>query len=40
MNVREKESLAYYASSSYASHYGLVFVVSGIEAKMKKKRYL
>ena len=23
MNVREKESMAYYASSSYASHYGL-----------------
>lgn len=37
MNVREKESLAYYASSSYASHYGLVFVVSGIEAKNEEK---
>lgn len=37
MNVREKESLAYYASSSYASHYGLVFVVSGIEPKNEEK---
>lgn len=37
MNVREKESLAYYASSSYASHYGLLFVVSGIEAKNEEK---
>lgn len=37
MNVREKESLAYYASSSYASHYGLIFVVSGIEAKNEEK---
>ncbi|WP_341301976.1 pitrilysin family protein [Lysinibacillus sp. FSL H8-0500] len=37
MNVREKESLAYYASSAYASHYGLIFVVSGIEAKNEEK---
>ncbi|MGG2109904.1 pitrilysin family protein [Lysinibacillus pakistanensis] len=37
MNVREKESLAYYASSSYASHYGLVFVVSGIEPKNEER---
>lgn len=37
MNVRERESLAYYASSSYASHYGLVFVVCGIEPKNEKK---
>ena len=37
MNVREKESLAYYASSSYASHYGLIFVVSGIEPKNEEK---
>ena len=37
MNVREKESLAYYASSSYASHYGLLFVVSGIEPANEKK---
>ncbi|MGE6514445.1 insulinase family protein [Lysinibacillus fusiformis] len=39
MNVREKESLAYYASSSYASHYGLLFVVSGIEAKNEEKAF-
>ena len=26
MNVREKESMAYYASSSYASQYGLIYV--------------
>ena len=37
MNVREKESLAYYASSSYASHYGLLFVVSGIEPTNEQK---
>ncbi|QQP13690.1 insulinase family protein [Lysinibacillus agricola] len=37
MNVRERKSLAYYASSSYASHYGLVFVVSGIEPKNEEK---
>ncbi|MGE7020305.1 EF-P 5-aminopentanol modification-associated protein YfmF [Solibacillus cecembensis] len=39
MNVRERESLAYYASSSYAAQYGLLFVVSGIEpAKEAKAR--
>ncbi|MER2000363.1 MAG: pitrilysin family protein, partial [Lysinibacillus sp.] len=37
MNVRERESLAYYASSSYASHYGLLFVVSGIEPSNEQK---
>ncbi|SOC38636.1 EF-P 5-aminopentanol modification-associated protein YfmF [Ureibacillus acetophenoni] len=37
MNVRERESLAYYASSSYSSHYGLVYVVSGIEPSNEKK---
>ncbi|MER2105635.1 MAG: pitrilysin family protein [Solibacillus sp.] len=37
MNVRERESLAYYASSSYASHYGLVFVTSGIEPTNEEK---
>lgn len=37
MNVRERESLAYYASSSYASHYGLIFVVSGIEPSNEQK---
>ncbi|MFC7392607.1 EF-P 5-aminopentanol modification-associated protein YfmF [Scopulibacillus cellulosilyticus] len=31
MNVREKESLAYYASSSYESYKGLMIVMSGIE---------
>lgn len=37
MNVRERESLAYYASSSYAAHHGLIFVVSGIEPANEKK---
>lgn len=37
MNVREKESLAYYASSSYSAHYGLVFVMSGIEPVNEEK---
>ncbi|MEK5079716.1 pitrilysin family protein [Solibacillus sp. FSL W7-1436] len=37
MNVREKESLAYYASSSYSSQYGLLFVVSGIEPANEEK---
>ncbi len=37
MNVRERESLAYYASSSYSPHYGLLFVVSGIEPSNEKK---
>mgnify|MGYP006379625025 FL=1 len=37
MNVRERESLAYYASSSYASQYGLIFVTSGIEPSNEKK---
>jgi len=31
VNVREKESLAYYASSRLDSHKGLMFVMSGIE---------
>lgn len=37
MNVRERESLAYNAGSSYASHYGLVFVSAGIEPANEKK---
>ena len=37
MNVRERESLAYYASSSYSAQYGLVYVVSGIEPANEKK---
>lgn len=36
-NVREKESLAYYASSSFASSYGLLFAVSGIDPAQKNK---
>lgn len=36
-NVREKESLAYYASSSFASSYGLLFATSGIEPAQKEK---
>ncbi|WP_342512540.1 pitrilysin family protein [Sporosarcina sp. FSL K6-1522] len=37
MNVREKESMAYYASSSYASHYGLLYVMAGIDAELDEK---
>lgn len=37
INVREKESMAYYASSSYASHYGLVYVMAGIDAELEEK---
>lgn len=37
MNVREKESMAYYASSSYASHYGLFYVMAGIDAELEEK---
>lgn len=37
MNVRERESLAYYASSSYAAQYGLLFVFSGIEPANETK---
>jgi predicted Zn-dependent peptidase len=37
MNVREKESMAYYASSSYASHYGLLYVLAGIDAELEDK---
>lgn len=36
-NVREKESLAYYASSSFASSYGLLFATSGIDPSQKDK---
>ncbi|WP_096199420.1 EF-P 5-aminopentanol modification-associated protein YfmF [Bacillus sp. FJAT-45350] len=31
LNVREKESLAYYAASRYESHKGILMVMSGIE---------
>ncbi|MFC7372235.1 EF-P 5-aminopentanol modification-associated protein YfmF [Fictibacillus iocasae] len=37
MNVREKESLAYYAVSRFESHKGAVFVMSGIEAANYEK---
>lgn len=37
VNVREKESMAYYASSSYSSHYGLVYVMAGIDAELEEK---
>ena len=37
MNVRERESLAYYAGSSFHSQYGLLYVSSGIEATNEKK---
>ncbi|MDP4551261.1 pitrilysin family protein [Alkalihalobacillus macyae] len=36
-NVREKESLAYYAASRYESHKGLIIVMSGIEFKNYSK---
>lgn len=36
-NIREKESMAYYVSSSYASHFGLLFVLAGIDQDMEKK---
>jgi len=37
VNVREKESMAYYASSSYSSHYGLLYVTAGIDAELEEK---
>ena len=37
VNVREKNSLAYYAASRFESHKGLFFVMSGIEAKNFEK---
>lgn len=37
VNVREKESLAYYCGSSYSSQYGLVYVTSGIESINEEK---
>lgn len=37
MNVRERESMAYYVSSSYSSHYGLVYVIAGIDAELADK---
>ena len=37
VNVREKESMAYYASSSYSSHYGLLYVMAGIDAELEEK---
>lgn len=37
MNVREKESMAYYCSSSYSAQYGLVYVMSGIDTENEKK---
>lgn len=37
MNVREKESMAYYCSSSYSAQYGLVYVTSGIDAINEQK---
>lgn len=37
INVREKNSLAYYAASRYESHKGLLMVMSGIESKNYEK---
>jgi predicted Zn-dependent peptidase len=37
LNVREKESLAYYAASRFESHKGAVFVMSGIETANYEK---
>lgn len=36
-NVREKESMAYYVSSSFSSSYGLIFVLAGIDASKEEK---
>src|SRR5690606_26338859 len=36
-NIREKESMAYYVSSSYASQFGLMFVLAGIDRKLEEK---
>ncbi|GGE65025.1 EF-P 5-aminopentanol modification-associated protein YfmF [Priestia taiwanensis] len=37
INVREKNSLAYYAASRYESHKGLLMVMAGIEAENYEK---
>jgi len=37
LNVREKESMAYYVSSSFSSSYGLIFVLAGIDASKQEK---
>ncbi|WP_033543359.1 EF-P 5-aminopentanol modification-associated protein YfmF [Planococcus sp. CAU13] len=37
VNIREKESMAYYVSSSYASQFGLMFVLAGIDGKLEEK---
>lgn len=37
VNIREKESMAYYVSSSYASQFGLMFVLAGIDTKLEEK---
>ncbi|GKV64131.1 MULTISPECIES: EF-P 5-aminopentanol modification-associated protein YfmF [unclassified Sporosarcina] len=37
MNVREKESMAYYANSAFASQYGIVYVTAGIDAELEDK---
>jgi predicted Zn-dependent peptidase len=37
MNVREKESMAYYASSSFDSYRGMLTVQTGIDAKNREK---
>ena len=37
LNVREKESMAYYVSSSFSSSYGLLYVLAGIDASKQEK---
>src|SRR5690606_18757684 len=37
VNIREKESMAYYVSSSYSSQFGLMFVLAGIDSKLEEK---
>ncbi|ANU22926.1 EF-P 5-aminopentanol modification-associated protein YfmF [Planococcus donghaensis] len=37
VNIREKESMAYYVSSSFASQFGLMFVLAGIDSKLEEK---
>ncbi|HSI68337.1 MAG TPA: pitrilysin family protein [Planococcus sp. (in: firmicutes)] len=37
VNIREKESMAYYVSSSYSSQFGLMFVLAGIDENLEGK---
>lgn len=37
MNVREKESMAYTINSIYSSHYGIMYVLAGIDPELEEK---